>query len=434
MASQSIAKPKTSGLRTVPVNLDQNLLITRQLTLDLASPLSDEDQTVQACPDASPTKWHLGHTSWFFETFVLQPFLSGYRVFDARYNYCFNSYYEAQGARHPRAQRGLLSRPSAADVRLYRAHVDDSLAQLFASGQAYEPQIASLLEIGLNHEQQHQELLLTDILSLFGANPLRPAYRDMPLTVSAEDAQPIRWIAFGGGLYTIGHAEPGFAYDNEMPAHRVFANPFKLADRPVTNGEWQGFMRDGGYDNHQHWLADGWTKVHELNWRAPLYWEEQDGTWRQMTLYGLAPIDPAAPVSHVSFYEADAYARWAGKRLPTEFEWEIAAASVAVEGNMLNSGALRPLPATANTTDDITLSQIFGDVWEWTQSAYAPYPGYRPAKGAIGEYNGKFMCSEQVLRGASCVTPDSHARRTYRNFFYPYQRWQFCGLRLADEA
>ncbi|WP_020174855.1 ergothioneine biosynthesis protein EgtB [Methyloferula stellata] len=432
MASPSNAKPKTHGLRAVPVDLDQNLLTTRRLTLDLAAPLTDEDQTVQAFPDASPTKWHLAHTSWFFETFVLQPFLSGYRIFDPHYNYCFNSYYEAQGARHPRPARGLLSRPSAADVRSYRAHVDAGLAQLFASGQAHEPQIAYLLEVGLNHEQQHQELLLTDILSLFGSNPLRPAYRETPFAVSAQDTRPLRWISFGGGLYTIGHAEPVFAYDNESPPHRVFVNPFKLADRLVTNGEWQEFMRDGGYDTHQHWLADGWAKIHEDNWRAPAYWEEQDGVWHQMTLYGLAPVDPAAPVSHVSFYEADAYARWTGKRLPTEFEWEIAASSVAVEGNMLNSGALRPLPAKTST--DMMLSQIFGDVWEWTQSAYAPYPGYRPAEGAIGEYNGKFMCSEQVLRGASCVTPDSHARRTYRNFFYPHQRWQFCGLRLADEA
>ncbi len=432
MASQSSAKPKTSGLRSVPVELAQNLLSARRLTMDLALPLSDEDQTVQACPDASPTKWHLAHTSWFFETFVLQPFLAGYKVFDPRYNYCFNSYYEAQGARHPRAERGLLSRPSAADIRLYRAHVDEGLAQLFASGQAYEPQIASLLEIGLHHEQQHQELLLTDILSLFGANPLRPAYREVPLAASTNEAPPMRWIPFGGGLYTIGHDEPGFAYDNEAPAHRVFANPFKLADRLVTNGEWLEFMRDGGYETHQHWLADGWTKVRQDNWRAPLYWEEQDGAWHQMSLYGLAPVSPAAPVSHVSFYEADAYARWAGKRLPTEFEWEIAASSITVHGNMLNSDALRPLPAMGS--GDMMLSQMFGDVWEWTQSAYAPYPGYRPAEGAIGEYNGKFMCSEQVLRGASCVTPDASARRTYRNFFYPHQRWQFCGLRLADEA
>jgi ergothioneine biosynthesis protein EgtB len=432
MASPSIAKSKTSGLRTVPIDLDQNLLTTRRLTQELAAPLSDEDQTVQACPDASPTKWHLAHTSWFFETFVLQPFLSGYRIFDARYNYCFNSYYETQGARHPRAERGLLSRPSSADVRLYRAHVDDGLAQLFASGQAYEPQIASLLEIGLNHEQQHQELLLTDILSLFAANPLRPAYREAALNASTEETRPVRWIAFGSGLCTIGHGGQGFAYDNETPAHRVFINPFRLADRAVTNGEWQEFMRDGGYESHQHWLADGWAKVHELNWRAPLYWEEQDGTWLQMTLHGLAPVDPAAPVSHVSFYEADAFAHWAGKRLPTEFEWEIASANVAVEGNMLSSGALQPLPAAAS--NGMAPSQMFGDVWEWTQSAYAPYPGYRPAEGAIGEYNGKFMCSEQVLRGASCVTPNSHARKTYRNFFYPHQRWQFCGLRLADEA
>jgi ergothioneine biosynthesis protein EgtB len=432
LASPSSAQPKAQNLRAVSVDLEQNLGAARRLTLELTAPLSDEDQTVQACPDASPTKWHLAHTSWFFETFILQPHLANYRVFDARYNYCFNSYYEAQGTRHPRPQRGLLSRPSSSEVRSYRAHVDHGIAQLFASGQAYEPHLAPLLEIGINHEQQHQELLLTDILSLFGTNPLRPAYRETPLAISKPEAQLIRWMPFGGGLYTIGHDEPGFAYDNEMPAHRVFANPFKLADRLVTNGEWQEFMRDGGYETHQHWLADGWARVHQENWRAPLYWEERDGVWHQMSLYGLAPVDPATPVSHVSFYEADAYARWAGKRLPTEFEWEIAAASVAVQGNMLNSDALRPLPATPSA--DMMLSQMFGDVWEWTQSAYAPYPGYRPAEGAIGEYNGKFMCSEQVLRGASCTTPDSSARRTYRNFFYPHQRWQFCGLRLADEA
>jgi len=432
LASPSSVQPKTQNLRAVSIDIERNLFATRQLTLDLAASLTDEDQTVQACPDASPTKWHLAHTSWFFETFVLAPHLSDYRVFDTRYNYCFNSYYETQGDRHPRAQRGLLSRPSAADVRSYRAHVDEGLARLFVNGQAYEPQLASILEIGLNHEQQHQELLLTDILSLFAANPLRPSYCDAPLNEFSKEPRPLRWISFGGGLCTIGHAGPSFAYDNELPQHRVFANPFKLANRPVTNGEWQDFMRDGGYESHQHWLADGWTKVHELNWRAPLYWEEQDGTWLQMTLHGLRPIDPAAPVSQISFYEADAYARWAGKRLPTEFEWEIAASNVAIEGNMLSSGVLRPLPAT--DTSDITLSQMFGDVWEWTQSAYAPYPGYRPAEGAMGEYNGKFMCSEQVLRGASCVTPDSHARRTYRNFFYPHQRWQFCGLRLANEA
>ncbi len=437
MASPSGLQPKTQTLHAVSIDLERDLFHTRRLTRDLAAPLSDEDQTVQSCPDASPTKWHLAHTSWFFETFVLLPHLPDYRVFDARYNYCFNSYYEAQGARQPRADRGLLTRPSSDEVRTYRTHVDHALEHLFATGKAYESHIAPLLEIGINHEQQHQELLLTDILNLFAHNPLRPAYREPPLKAPKHEARPLRWIEFSGGLYMIGHAQHSFAYDNEMPSHRVFANPFRLADRLVTNGEWLAFIKDGGYRAHHLWMSDGWAKVQDEGWQAPLYWEEKDGAWFQMTLFGLAPVDLAAPVSHVSYYEADAYARWVGKRLPTEFEWEIASSSVPVKGNMLSSNALRPLPA-ANTSDmqanDMTMSQMFGDVWEWTQSAYAPYPGYRPAQGALGEYNGKFMCSQQVLRGASCVTPDSHARNTYRNFFYPHQRWQFCGLRLADEA
>jgi ergothioneine biosynthesis protein EgtB len=432
LASPLNAQPKAQNLCFVSNDLEHNLFATRRLTQELAAPLSDEDQTVQSCPDASPTKWHLAHTSWFFETFVLVPHLADYQVFDARYNYCFNSYYEAQGARQPRADRGLLTRPAAAEVRRYRAHVDQGLERLFASGQAYEPHIVPLLEIGINHEQQHQELLLTDILSLFASNPLRPAYLEASSDLPARRSNPLRWIDFSGGLYTIGHTQHAFAYDNEMPSHRVFVNPFKLADRLVTNGEWQDFIKDGGYDAHHLWLSDGWTKVQEDHWKAPLYWEEKDGAWHQMTLFGSMPVDPGAPVSHVSYYEADAYARWAGKRLPTEFEWEIASADAPVEGNMLASRALRPLPAPQ--TSDIKVSQMFGDVWEWTQSAYAPYPGYHPPAGTIGEYNGKFMCSQQVLRGASCVTPDSHARKTYRNFFYPHQRWQFCGLRLADEA
>ncbi len=432
MVSPSGLQPKTQTLRAVSINLEQDVFAARRLTQDLASPLSDEDQTVQSCADASPTKWHLAHTSWFFETFVLLPHLPDYQVFDPRYNFCFNSYYETQGARQPRADRGLLTRPSSAEVRTYRAHVDHALERLFTSGKAYEPHIAPLLEIGINHEQQHQELLLTDILNLFANNPLQPAYREPQLDIQNHETRSLRWIDFSGGLYTIGHAQHRFAYDNEMPSHRVFVNPFKLADRLVTNGEWQAFMKDGGYQHHHLWLSDGWAKVQSEAWQTPLYWEEKDGAWFQMTLFGLKPVDPAAPVSHVSYYEADAYARWAGKRLPTEFEWEIASSNIPVAGNMLSSSALRPLPAAEAT--DINVSQMFGDVWEWTQSAYAPYPGYRPAQNALGEYNGKFMCSQQVLRGASCVTPDSHARNTYRNFFYPHQRWQFFGLRLADEA
>jgi ergothioneine biosynthesis protein EgtB len=432
LVSPTGLQPKSQTLRAVSIDLEQDLFAARQLTQNLAAPLSDEDQTVQSCPDASPTKWHLAHTSWFFETFVLSPHLPGYEVFDPRYNFCFNSYYETQGARQPRADRGLLTRPSSAEVRSYRAHVDHALEQFFTCGKAHEPHIAPLLEIGLNHEQQHQELLLTDILHLFANNPLRPAYREQAPNDITQTARPLRWIDFSAGLYTIGHAQHSFAYDNEMPSHRVFANPFRLADRLVTNGEWLAFMKDGGYQRHHLWLSDGWAKVQSDAWQAPLYWEEKDGAWFQMTLFGLRPVDPAAPVSHVSYYEADAFARWAGKRLPTEFEWEIASSGVPVAGNMLSSGALRPLRAAE--ASDINVSQMFGDVWEWTQSAYAPYPGYRPAQNALGEYNGKFMCSQQVLRGASCVTPDSHARNTYRNFFYPHQRWQFCGLRLADEA
>ncbi len=432
MVSLSGTQPKIQSLHLVSIDLEQNLFAARRVTQELASPLSDEDQTVQSCPDTSPTKWHLAHTTWFFETFVLIPHLPDYKVFDRRYNYCFNSYYETQGARQPRAERGLLTRPTSAEVRLYRAHVDTALQRLFACGKAHEPHIAPLLEIGLNHEQQHQELLLTDILHLFANSPLRPAYREAASEITTRAIEPIRWIDFSGGLYTIGHNGHSFAYDNETPSHLVFANPFKLANRLITNGEWQTFIEHGGYQTHRLWLSDGWAKVQSDGWRAPLYWEDKEGIWFHMTLEGLVPVDPAAPVSHISYYEADAYARWVGKRLPTEFEWEIASASAPSDGNMLSSGALRPLPAPSSY--DMTLSQMFGDVWEWTQSAYAAYPGYRPPRGALGEYNGKFMCSQHVLRGASCVTPDSHSRKTYRNFFYPHQRWQFCGLRLADEA
>lgn len=411
-------------------NLEPSLVRTRGRSLDLAAPLGIEDQAAQANEDASPTKWHLAHVTWFFETFVLTSYLPNYEIFDERFNYCFNSYYEAQGPRQPRAMRGLLTRPTCFEVRAYRAYVDEALQLLFSRGVADDGEVARRIEIGVNHEQQHQELLLTDILSLFALNPLRPAYRDGAPLRAHQEPQTLTWTGFAGGRRTIGHAGEGFAFDNEAPRHEVLLRPFKLADRLVTNSEWLDFIADGGYRSPALWLSDGWARINGEGWRAPLYWEERDGQWLQMTLWGLQAIDRAAPVCHVSFYEAEAFARWAGKRLPTEFEWEAAAAQVPVCGNLLGSGALRPLAAPQGEG----LRQMFGDVWQWTQSAYSPFPGYRPAVGALGEYNGKFMCGQMVLRGASCATPDEHARATYRNFFYPHQRWQFCGLRLADEA
>jgi ergothioneine biosynthesis protein EgtB len=403
---------------------------TRKLSTDIAEPLTPEDMTVQAMDDASPTKWHLAHTTWFFETFILVPHVDGYRPFDERFSYCFNSYYEAVGARHARPKRGLLTRPTADEVLAYRRTVDDALRELFASGDAGKPAIARLLDLGRAHEQQHQELMLTDILALFAANPLRPHYRAGRAPTPHARTPELAWRDYAGGMFEIGHAGDGFAFDNEGPRHRTYLQPFRIADRLVTNGEWLEFMADGGYGDASLWLSDGWDRAQREGWRAPLYYEEHDGAWLQMTLDGLVPVDPGAPVVHVSYYEADAFARWAGKRLPTEFEWEAAARDAGGPSNTLASGALRALPAGAGDG----LLQMHGDAWQWTMSAYAPYPGYRPPEGALGEYNGKFMVSQQVLRGASCVTPGGSSRPTYRNFFYPWQRWQFTGLRLADDA
>ncbi len=434
MVTRPAAQPFPDEGTQAHATLEQRLLDTRATTLALAAPLGVEDQAAQAHEDASPTKWHLAHTSWFFETFVLKPFLPGYRIFDPRFNYCFNSYYEAQGERQPRPLRGLLTRPTLSDVRAYRAHVDEGLLRLSEIGRTEEPEIAEKLELGIAHEMQHQELILTDILALLALNPLRPAYRDGPSLREHHAARDPIFLSFEGGLHEIGACGPTFSFDNESPRHKVFLEPFALAERLVTNGEWLAFIEDGAYRDPRLWLSDGWRTALQEGWLAPLYWEERGGTWLQMTLWGLQALDPAAPVCHVSYYEADAFARWAGKRLPTEAEWEIAAQSLRVEGNMLGHGALRPLPATENTGPrQGGLSQMFGDAWQWTQSAYSPYPGFRSTAGALGEYNGKFMCNQMVLRGASCVTPDAQARATYRNFFYPHQRWQLCGLRLARD-
>lgn len=412
--------------------MSDRLFQTRRLSIELAAPLSAEDMVVQAMEDASPTKWHLAHTTWFFETFVLTPYLTGYQLFDEAFNYCFNSYYEHLGARQPRPKRGLLTRPSLDRVFAYRHYVDIALAQLLAEQTEASPALIHTLEVGINHEQQHQELMLTDILSLFAANPLTPAYRPtQPHSIPAP-SEPLQWIDFAGGVRQIGHDGKGFAWDNEGPRHDVLLRPFRLADRLVTNREWLAFVADGGYETATLWLSDGWAAILRENWHAPLYWESRDGEWFEMSLEGLQPLRLDAPVAHVSYYEADAFARWSGKRLPTEFEWEVAAATVPKQGNFLETAALRPRPVEAEPNG--SPRQMFGDVWEWTQSAYLPYPGYRAPEGALGEYNGKFMVGQHVLRGGSCVTPQDHIRPSYRNFFYPHQRWQFLGLRLASEV
>ena len=407
----------------------------RQATEALTRSLTPEDQLAQSMPDASPTKWHLAHTTWFWETFLLVPSLAGYKPFDPRFHYLFNSYYEALGPRQPRPERGLLTRPSLDDVIAYRAHVDEAMGRLLAAENgsgAGAP--AGLLDLGLAHEEQHQELILMDILHLFAQSPLQPAYappRARAAPPPAHPAEPPRFVGFAGGLVEIGHAGNGFAFDNETPHHKVWLEPFELADRLVTNAEWLAFMADGGYRRPELWLSEGWACAQGEGWDAPLYWRQhEDGGWSAMTLHGLRPLDPAAPVSHVSFYEAEAYAAWAGARLPTEAEWEHAADGMPVAGNFLGSGRLEPVAPPPGAG----LRQMFGDLWAWTRSAYAPYPGFRPAGGAVGEYNGKFMAGQFVLRGGACVTPSGHVRATYRNFFYPQQRWMFSGVRLARDA
>jgi ergothioneine biosynthesis protein EgtB len=403
----------------------------RAATRTLAAPLSPEDCALQSMPDASPVKWHLAHTTWFFETFVLERFVPGYRPFHPGFRVLYNSYYQAIGDRHPRPERGLISRPSLADVLAYRDHVDARLAPLFARD-APDAELAGLLELGLHHEQQHQELILTDLKHLLACNPLQPAYQaQWPFATATPGAA--RWIACAGGLVDVGYAGAGFCFDNELPRHRAYLAPYELASRPVTHGDFLAFVDDGGYRRPELWLSLGWGTVQARRWTAPQYWEFGDGVWTTFTLHGRVPIDPNVPMTHVSYFEADAYARWAGARLPTEAEWETAAAGAPIDGNFVESGALHPLASSAGPPAGMP-AQLYGDNWEWTQSAYAPYPGFAPAPGAVGEYNGKFMCNQLVLRGGSCATPRSHVRPTYRNFFPAEARWQFSGLRLARDG
>jgi ergothioneine biosynthesis protein EgtB len=411
----------------------------RAFTEELCRPLAVEDQVIQSMPDASPTKWHLAHTSWFFETFVLSAVDPAYRSPHPLYGYLFNSYYESAGERHCRPRRGLLSRPTVEEVREYRRHVDRHLLSLLdriSDGDA--PDWASIVELGLHHEQQHQELILTDIKHVFHANPLRPVYAPASPLTPAPLPRGERgllglpgWHSYPAALREIGHDGAAFAFDNESPRHPEFVGAFGLASRPATNREWLAFMADGGYARPRLWLSEGWKTVIAQGWEAPLYWERKDGEWWAMTLSGMRAVDLDEPVCHVSYYEADAYAQWAGARLPTEAEWEAAAEEVPVEGNFVESGAFHPRAAAGGPHAP---QQMFGDVWEWTRSAYLPYPGYRPLAGALGEYNGKFMCNQLVLRGGSCATSRTHVRRTYRNFFPPDARWQFSGVRLARDA
>ncbi len=395
----------------------------------LREPLSAEDCAAQSMPDASPVKWHLAHTSWFFETFVLAGSVPDYRPFHPAFEFLFNSYYNAVGRQFDRPRRGMLTRPPLDEVLAYRDHVDRHVQDLLAVRPDLPPALLAIVELGLHHEQQHQELILTDVKHLLWQNPLRPAYRAAAPPPRAE-AAPLGWHTYGEGLYEIGHAGPGFAFDNETPRHRIFLESFELASRPATAGEYRAFVEDGGYRRPELWLSDGFAAVAERGWESPLYWERRDGEWLQLTLSGLHPVREEEPVTHVSYYEADAFARWAGARLPREAEWELAAADQPVRGNFAESGGLHPRCAPAAGTGP---QQLFGDVWEWTQSPYGAYPGYRPPAGALGEYNGKFMCNQLTLRGGSCATPEGHVRASYRNFFFPDARWQFSGIRLARD-
>ncbi|HEY3141836.1 MAG TPA: ergothioneine biosynthesis protein EgtB [Acidimicrobiales bacterium] len=415
-------------------DLQSRFCEVRAFTESLAAPLSAEDQTVQTMPDVSPTKWHRAHTTWFFETFLLSEHQPGYTVVDPSYGFLFNSYYEAVGPRHARPERGLLSRPGVEEISEYRVAVDAAMSGFLTD--QLDPACSRLVELGLNHEQQHQELLLMDIKHVLGANPLRPAYRAIDRPQSRQEGEPAAatgsdWIEHPGGVVTVGRDDAEFSFDNEHPGHEVLLRPFALSSRLVTCGEWLAFIDDGGYERPELWMSDGWGTRRQTEWESPDYWDLSDDGWLVHTLTGVHALDPDEPVCHVSWYEADAYARWAGCRLPTEAEWEtVAAGRIGTSG----VGGLDLLGLTDGTGLHPWASadeQWTGAVWQWTASSYGPYPGFAPAAGAVGEYNGKFMVNQQALRGGACVTPAGHTRATYRNFFYPSARWPFCGLRLA---
>ncbi len=433
--------PTRDAFQSLP--LAEQFRLVRQQTEHLAGPLQTEDYVVQSMTDVSPTKWHLAHTTWFWETFVLQPYLPGYKLFDASYPFLFNSYYVQAGERHCRAQRGYLSRPTVREVYEYRAYVDERMSDLLA-GLSHDdrPRLTEVVLIGLHHEQQHQELILTDIKHVFSVNPLRPAYtKSDPVPTVAPD--PLRWIEFEDGLHEIGYHQDldgPFSFDNESPRHRAYVQPYALADRLVTCGEYLEFINSGGYDDAAHWLSEGFAHVQQESWKEPFYWERRDNEWWHYTLHGMRRVDPNEPVTHLSYYEADAFARWAGHRLPTEFEWEIAARSldqgIDSPGAFVESARLHPAAAATPAGGDGApqperFQQLFGVAWQWTQSHYSPYPGYRAAPGTLGEYNGKWMCNQFVLRGGSCATSRTHIRTSYRNFFHSSATWQFTGIRLA---
>jgi len=410
--------------------LDECFAAARHASVRLCEPLSPEDCAAQSMPDASPAKWHLGHTTWFFEMFLLARFDENHRPFHEGFNYLFNSYYNAMGARQPRPKRGLLTRPSFEEVLRYRRDVDEAVRALIdAAGSDRRKRIESIIEVGLHHEQQHQELLLTDVKHLLSCNPLLPAYREDAARREAPRTA-MDWLGFEEGLRSIGHDGQGFSFDNERPRHREFVEAFEIADRLVTNVEYLEFIKAGGYERAALWLDEGWRIVQSEGWSAPLYWLWDGGRWLEFTLAGPRPLDPHEPVCHVSYFEADAFARWAGARLPSEAEWEVASESGGF-GAVMETDSLHPQSASEPAGP---LRQAFGDAWEWTRSPYTPYPGFRPEPGALGEYNGKFMCNQQVLRGGSCATPTDHIRATYRNFFPPQARWQFAGVRLARDA